>query len=37
MVRELWEPFKGVDNTAIDWDDEAIRKMTSGFGRRHQA
>ena len=28
MVRGLWEPFKGVDYTAIDWDDEAIREMT---------
>jgi ketosteroid isomerase-like protein len=27
MVRGLWEPFKGVDYTAIDWDDEAIREM----------
>ena len=31
LVRELWEPFKGVDNTAIDWDDEAIREMTERF------
>ena len=28
MVRGLWALFKGVDNTAIDWDDEAIREMT---------
>jgi ketosteroid isomerase-like protein len=27
MVRGLWEPFKGVDYTAVDWDDEAIREM----------
>jgi hypothetical protein len=27
MVRGLWEPFKGVDLAAVDWDDEAIRKM----------
>jgi ketosteroid isomerase-like protein len=31
LVRQLWEPFKGVDNTAIDWDDEAIREMTERF------
>ncbi len=31
MVRGLWEPFKGVDNTAIDWDGEAIREMTERF------
>jgi ketosteroid isomerase-like protein len=31
MVRGLWEPFKGVDYTAIDWDDEAIREMTERF------
>lgn len=31
MVRAMWEPFKGVDNTAIDWDDEAIREMTERF------
>jgi hypothetical protein len=31
MVRGLWEPFKGVDCTAIDWDDEAIREMTERF------
>jgi ketosteroid isomerase-like protein len=31
MVRGLWEPFKGVDFTAIDWDDEAIREMTERF------
>src|SRR4051812_8127194 len=30
MVRSLWEPFKGVDLTAVDWDDEAIRGMTEG-------
>jgi hypothetical protein len=31
MVRGLWEPFKGVDYTAIDWDDEAIREMGERF------
>ena len=31
LVRALWEPFKGVDNTAIDWDDVAIREMTERF------
>ena len=31
MVRGMWEPFKGVDNTAIDWGDEAIREMTERF------
>jgi ketosteroid isomerase-like protein len=31
MVRGLWEPFKGVDYTAIDWDDEAIREMFERF------
>ena len=31
MVRGMWEPFKGVDNTAIDWDDEAIREMSKRF------
>ena len=31
MVRGLWEPFKGVDVTAVDWDDEAIREMTERF------
>jgi len=31
MVRGLWEPFKGVDATAVDWDDEAIREMTERF------
>ena len=31
MVRGLWEPFKGADYTAIDWDDEAIREMTERF------
>jgi ketosteroid isomerase-like protein len=28
FVRGLWEPFKGVDLTEVDWDDEAIREMT---------
>ena len=31
MVRGLWEQFKGVDFTAIDWDDEAIREMIERF------
>ena len=31
MVRALWEPFKGVDCTAINWDDEAIGAMTERF------
>jgi ketosteroid isomerase-like protein len=31
IVRGLWEPFKGVDLTAVDWDDEAIREMTEQF------
>src|SRR6188472_4588465 len=31
LVRGLWEPFKGVDNTTVDWDDEAIREMTERF------
>jgi ketosteroid isomerase-like protein len=31
MVRGLWEPFKGVDLTAVDWDDEAIREMAERF------
>jgi ketosteroid isomerase-like protein len=31
MVRGLWEPFKGVDCAAIDWDGEAIREMTERF------
>ena len=31
MVRGLLEPFKGVDYTAIDWDDEAIREMSKRF------
>jgi ketosteroid isomerase-like protein len=31
MVRGLWEPFKGVDYTAIDLDGEAIREMTERF------
>src|SRR2546423_1224942 len=32
MIRGLWEPFKGVNLTAVDWDDEAIREMTERFG-----
>ena len=31
MVRGMWEPFKGVDLTTVDWDDEAIREMTERF------
>ena len=31
MVRGLWEPFKGVDFAAVDWDDEAIREMSERF------
>jgi hypothetical protein len=31
LVRGLWEQFKGVDVTAIDWDDEAIREMIARF------
>jgi hypothetical protein len=27
MVRGLWEPIRGVDLAAVDWDDEAIREM----------
>jgi ketosteroid isomerase-like protein len=28
FVRAIWEPFKGLDTTAVDWDDEAMREMT---------
>jgi ketosteroid isomerase-like protein len=31
MVRGLWEPFKGVDLTGIDWDGDAFREMTERF------
>ena len=31
MVRGLWEPFKGVDLAAVDWDNEAIRETTERF------
>jgi ketosteroid isomerase-like protein len=31
LVRGLWEPFKGVDCTTVDWDAEAIREMTERF------
>jgi ketosteroid isomerase-like protein len=31
MIRGLWEPFKAMDITTIDWDDEAIREMTERF------
>lgn len=26
IVRAMWEPFKGLDATAIDWEDEAVRE-----------
>jgi len=28
IVRSIWEPFKGVDVTQIDWDSEEIRGFT---------
>jgi ketosteroid isomerase-like protein len=31
LVRGLWEQFKGVDVTAINWDNEAIREMIARF------
>jgi ketosteroid isomerase-like protein len=31
MVRRLWEPFKGMDLAAVDWDNEAIRETTERF------
>src|SRR4029453_6609591 len=31
LVRGMWELFKGVDNTSIDWDTQAIRGMTERF------
>ncbi len=31
LIRGMWEPFKGVDNPAIDWDNEAIREVTERF------
>jgi hypothetical protein len=31
LVRRLWEPFKGVDGAAVDWDGEAIREMTERY------
>jgi ketosteroid isomerase-like protein len=31
IVRAMWEPFKGLDCTTIDWDDEAIREITERF------
>ena len=31
LIRGLWEPVLGVDFTAFDWDDEAIREMTERF------
>jgi hypothetical protein len=27
LVRSMWEPFKGVDATEIDWDSDAIREL----------
>ena len=27
IIRAIWEPFKGVDATEIDWEAEAIREM----------
>ena len=30
IVRAIWEPFKGVDATEIDWEGEAIREMIVG-------
>ena len=31
LIRGMWEPFKGVDLAAVDWDDEAIREMSERF------
>ena len=31
LVRGLWEPFKGVDLTTVDWDHEAIREISERF------
>ncbi len=30
IVRAIWEPFKGVDATEIDWEGKAIREMIVG-------
>jgi ketosteroid isomerase-like protein len=27
IVRAMWEPFKGIDGAAIDWDAEEIREL----------
>jgi ketosteroid isomerase-like protein len=27
IVRSMWEPFKGVDATEIDWDSDTIREL----------
>jgi ketosteroid isomerase-like protein len=27
LVRSMWEPFKGVDATEIDWDSDTIREL----------
>jgi ketosteroid isomerase-like protein len=27
VVRSMWEPFKGIDATTIDWEDEAVREI----------
>jgi ketosteroid isomerase-like protein len=31
MVRGLWEPFKGVDLTLVDWDDQSIQEVAKRF------
>jgi ketosteroid isomerase-like protein len=31
IVRGLWEQFKGVDLTAVDWDGEATREIAERF------
>ena len=31
MFRGMWEPFKGVDLAAVDWDEEAIRTVAEQF------
>jgi ketosteroid isomerase-like protein len=31
IVRAMWEPFKGLDCAAVDWDDEAIREITERY------
>ena len=27
IVRGMWQPFKGLEVTTIDWDAEAVREM----------